>query len=290
MALKAFIALFKSDRFTSFAVRVAFQGERGAYSEEAIELYFGKEGVEPIPCVTIADAFKEVEEGRAEYAVVPIENSIEGSVNETYDMLLETRLRVMGEVKLRIRHCLIGHPDARLEGLKVVYSHPQALAQCRESLRRLGLDTIAYYDTAGSVKMLKEKGIRDAAGIASRRAAEIYGMKILIEGLEDSPTNYTRFLILHERDSPRSGRDKTSIIFTVRHMPGALYKALEVFAKRGINLTMIASRPIKTRPWEYNFYLDFEGHRDDEVVNGALRELRSRATFIKILGSYRSGE
>jgi len=267
---------------------VAFQGERGAYSEDAIRLKFGE--VDVLPCPTISDVFKAVESGRAEYGVVPIENSLEGSVNETYDQLLETELRIRGEIKLRIRHCLIGNPGAELSGIRFVYSHPQALAQCRGSIERLGLKALAYYDTAGSVKMIKERGLMDSAAIASKRAAEIYGMKVLVEGMEDSETNYTRFLILHREDAPRSGRDKTSLIFSVRHVPGALYEALEVFAKRGINLTKIESRPVKKTPWEYNFYVDIEGHREDEEIREAIGELALKALFVKVLGSYERGD
>lgn len=267
---------------------VAFQGERGAYSEDAVRFYFGD--VEVLPCPTIVDVFKVVESRRAEYGIVPIENSLEGSVNETYDMLLETKLRIRGEIKLRIRHCLIGNPESKLADIRLVYSHPQALAQCRRSIKRLNLKPMAYYDTAGSVKMIKESGVVDAAAIASKRAVEFYEMKVLLEGIEDSKANYTRFLVLHPEDAPKSGRDKTSVIFSVRHVPGALYGALEVFARRGINLTKIESRPVKKTPWEYNFYVDFEGHREDEEVREAIGELALNALFVKVLGSYRRAE
>jgi len=168
----------------------------------------------------------------------------------------------------------------------VIYSHPQALAQCRGFLEKLGCEVIPTYDTAGSVKMMREKGLLSAGAIASERAAEIYGMKVLTRGVADNPNNYTRFFVLSKNDSPPTGRDKTSIIFSTKHVPGALYRALEEFALRNINLTKIESRPTKKTPWEYNFYLDFEGHRSEERCQGALKGLGKKSAFIKVLGSY----
>lgn len=265
-------------------VTVAFQGELGAYSHIAALKFFGS--INALPQKTIADVFEVVEAFRAKYGVVPFENSLEGSVNETYDMLLETELYVVGEVKLRIIHCLIASPDTRVSDIKRVYSHPQALAQCRSYIRTMGWETVPYYDTAGSVKMLKELNIKDAAAIASELAAEIYGMKVLQKGIEDFATNYTRFLVIGREQVPRTGKDKTSIIFTTKHVPGALYTALEDFAKRNINLTMLVSRPTKKTPWEYNFYADFEGHISDEHVRHCLEALKDKTVFLKVLGSY----
>lgn len=268
----------------SGGVTVAFQGELGAYSHIAALKFFGT--INALPQKTIADVFEVVEMSEAKYGVVPFENSLEGSVNETYDMLLETNLHVVGEVKLRIIHCLIAIADATIADIKRVYSHPQALAQCRSYLRAMGWETIPYYDTAGSVKMLKESNIKDAAAIASELAAEIYGMKILQKGIEDFATNYTRFLVIGKEQNPRTGKDKTSIIFTTKHVPGALYMALEEFAKRKINLTMLVSRPTKKTPWEYNFYVDFEGHVSDEPIKHCLEALKDKTVFLKVLGSY----
>ncbi|MCS7135840.1 MAG: prephenate dehydratase [Nitrososphaerota archaeon] len=265
-------------------VTVAFQGELGAYSHIAALKFFGC--INALPQKTIADVFEAVEASRAKYGVVPFENSLEGSVNETYDMFLETDLKVVGEVKLRIVHCLIAGVDTAISDIKRVYSHPQALAQCRSYIRAMGWETIPYYDTAGSVKMLKELNIRDAAAIASELAAEIYGMKVLRKGIEDFTENYTRFLVIGKEQAPRTGKDKTSIIFTTKHVPGALYMALEDFARRNINLTMLVSRPRKSTPWEYNFYVDFEGHVSDEPVRCCLEALKGKTTFLKILGSY----
>ena len=266
-------------------MKVSFQGERGAYSESAALSFFGP-SIELKPCRELSEVFKSVEGGEADYGVVPIENSIEGSVNQTYDLFLIHNLKVCGEIVIRIVHCLIANPQTELKSVKTVYSHPQALAQCRKFLEKLGCKLISEFDTAGSVKMIKEEKMLDAAAIASERAAEIYNMKILAKGIEDNPNNYTRFFVLSKHDSPPTGNDKTSIIFSVKHIPGALYKALEEFAIRGINLTKIESRPTKQRPWEYNFYLDFEGHRSDKKCREALESLKKKSTFLKILGSY----
>lgn len=299
------------------SVRVAFQGERGAYSEVAALQYFNT--TELIPKRTIADVFYSAEIHEVDYAIVPIENSIEGSVNETYDHLLTTHLKIQGEVYLRIEHCLIGYEHSSINSIRYVYSHPQALGQCRGFIQRHGFEPIPYYDTAGSVKMLKEKRPDASAAIASRLAAEIYGLSILAEGIEDSKNNYTRFLILAcpERgaEGERGGKggegrrrgeeekvkeveyvanttgimgssSKTSMIFTLEHRAGALYDVLREFATRGINLTMIVSRPIKDRPWEYNFYLDFEGHSLDDRIRECLERVKDKVVFLKVLGSY----
>ncbi len=264
---------------------VAFQGERGAYSEGAVYSFFGP-SAQPKPCKNFSDVFRSVDDGENEYGVVPIENSIEGSVNQVYDLFLQYDLKVCGEIVLKIVHCLIANPETQLKSVKVIYSHPQALAQCRNFLERLGCELISTYDTAGSVKMVKEKRMIDAAAIAGERAAEIYEMKILVKDIADNPNNYTRFFVLSKTEPSPSGDDKTSIIFSTKHIPGALYKALGEFATRGINLTKIESRPTKQKPWEYNFYLDFEGHRSEKRCAEALEGLGTKSVFIKILGSY----
>jgi chorismate mutase/prephenate dehydratase len=270
-------------------VKVAFQGERGAYSESAVYTYFGDDA-EVKPCRDLTEVFESVDKQKVPVGVVPVENSLEGSVNQTYDLFLTHNLKVSGEIIIRISHCLIANPSTSLEAVKTVYSHPQALAQCRSFLERLGSDLISTYDTAGSVKMLKEKGRKDAAAVASEKAAEIYGMKILAREIEDTPTNYTRFFVISKEETPRTGKDKTSIIFAAKHKPGALYHALEEFEKRNINLTKIESRPTKQKPWEYNFYLDFEGHRTEKNCAQALKALQEKAAFLKILGSYPKAE
>ncbi|MCS7120927.1 MAG: prephenate dehydratase [Candidatus Bathyarchaeota archaeon] len=266
-------------------VRVAFQGEPGAYSESAVYSYFGQ-SCQPVPCVGFSDVFRSVEIGEAEFGVVPIENSIEGSVNQVYDLFLMYDHKVCGEVILKISHCLIANPGTRIEDIDVIYSHPQALAQCRSFLESRKWEMISTYDTAGSVKMIKEKHLTNAGAIAGERAAKIYGMTIIARDISDTPNNYTRFFVLSHQDSPPTGNDKTSVIFSTKHIPGALYQALGEFALREINLTKIESRPTKRVPWEYNFYLDFEGHRTEKRCAEALEGLRRKAVFVKVLGSY----
>jgi len=275
----------KEQKVGKQTVKVAFQGEKGAYSEMAVYTFFGK-NAEVLPCRDFKGVFENVDKQDAEYGVVPIENSIEGSVNQNYDLFLTYDLKVCGEVVVRVSHCLLANRDTKLEQVKTVYSHPQALAQCRNFLERSQWELIPTYDTAGSAKMLKEKALKDAAAIASERAAELYGLTILAREIEDTPNNYTRFFVLSKEDSPKTGNDKTSIIFGATHTPGSLYNALSEFAKRGVSLTKIESRPTKQTPWEYNFYLDFEGHRTEPKCADALKALRDHSTFIKILGSY----
>jgi len=240
-------------------IEVAFQGEIGAYSEEAALRFFGP-SIQAKPCESLDDVFKAVERDEAKFGVIPVENSLEGSISRTYDLFLDSILKVCGETELRVSHCLIANQEARLDSIKRIYSHPQALGQCQAFLRHLNCELIPTYDTAGSVKMIKEQKITDGAAIASARAAEIYGMNILTKEIEDNPNNFTRFFILSKQDSPPSGNDKTSIVFSVKHKPGALYDFLKEFATKNISLTKIESRPTRQKPWEYNFYLDFEGH------------------------------
>lgn len=266
-------------------VTVAFQGERGAYSETALYNFFGSAS-QPKACKIFSDVFRIVDNEKTDYGIVPIENSIEGSVNQIYDLFLQYNLKVCGEIVLKIKHCLIANPETQLDSIKVIYSHPQALAQCRIFLENLGCEQIPTSDTAGSVKMIKDKKLITAAAIAGEKAAEIYEMKILAKDIADNPNNYTRFFILSKTETSYSGNDKTSIIFSTKHVPGALYKALSEFAVRKINLTKIESRPTKQRPWEYNFYLDFEGHKSEKKCAEALNELRKNSIFVKILGSY----
>lgn len=265
--------------------KISFQGERGAYSEEAIVQKFG-EDVELHPRPFLREVFSLAEVGMVDYAVVPLENSLEGSVGGTYDLLYSSNLKIVGEIVLRVRHHVMVNEGVSLEDIREVWSHPQALSQCRGYIERQGWKPVPMYDTAGSAKMLKEQGRKDVAAIASRRAAEFYGLKVLAEEVEDVPLNFTRFLILGREEAEPTGKDKTSIIFAVSHRPGALYNALRVFAERKINLTKIESRPTKLRPWEYYFFVDFEGHRREKAVAEALAELAGNVLFIKVLGSY----
>ena len=266
-------------------ITVAFQGEFGAYSEAAAVSFFGG-GIGLRPCESLEGVFGAVERDELQFGIAPIENSLEGSISKTYDLLLESDIKVAGETELRISHCLIVNPGVTLNDIKKIYSHPQALGQSQAFIKHLGCELIPAYDTAGSVKMIKERGLGDAAAIASARAAEIYKMKTLACGIEDNPHNYTRFFILAREDAQPTGNDKTSVVFSIKHKPGTLFGFLKVLAEKGINLTKIESRPTRQKPWDYNFYLDFEGHRQDAAPAEALCALEDYATFIKVLGSY----
>jgi len=266
-------------------MKIAFQGEPGAYSEQAVFNYFGN--VETQPCESFDAVFDSVVSGTYEAGLIPIENSLAGSIHQNYDLLLRHDLQIVGEYLLRVRHCLIALPGVTKAEIKKVISHPQALGQCAAYLRGLGVKIESAYDTAGSVKMLKESGVRDSAAIASRRAAEIYGMQVLEEGIEDNAENYTRFLAISKTaaEGP-DGEAKTSIVFTLKNQPGALFKALSVFALRDIDLTKIESRPLQGKPWEYLFYIDFIGAVHEEKARKALDHLGEYALMLRVLGSY----
>ena len=264
---------------------IGFQGEHGAYSEEAIYKQFGRE-VKTVPAVSIHEVFNLTEAGAVDLGVVPIENSIEGSINETYDMLLSSNLAVVGEVVLRVVHCLIALRTAHLAGIKVVYSHPQALAQCRNFVESLGVEPRVTYDTAGSVKMIVAQGSSDAAAVAGRAAAAAYGAHIVARNIEDDRENFTRFLLISRTARQRPGANKTSIVFTTKNVPGALFRCLATFALRDINLTKIESRPWRGRPWEYLFYLDFLGRPEATPGRQALSHLAELTSFLRVLGCY----
>ena len=265
-------------------MKIAFQGEPGAYSEQAVFNYFGD--VETLPCEVFDIVFDSVVSGASDAGLIPIENSLAGSIHQNYDLLLRHDLHIVGEYLLRVQHCLIALPDVTKSDLKKVISHPQALGQCAAYLRGLGVKTESVYDTAGSVKMLKESGDRELGAIASRRAAEIYGMQILEEGVEDNPENYTRFLAISNTAFRPESEAKTSIVFTLKNQPGALFKALSVFALRDIDLTKIESRPLQGKPWEYLFYIDFVGATHEETSRKALDHLGEYAIMLRVLGSY----
>jgi prephenate dehydratase len=265
-------------------LKVAFQGEPGAYSEQAVFDYFGD--VETKPCESFDVVFDSVVTDVCEFGLIPIENSLAGSIHQNYDLLLRHDLNIVGEYPLRVQHCLISLPSVKKEEIKKVISHPQALGQCAAYLRQLGVKVESTYDTAGSVKMLKASRARDTAAIASRRAAEIYGMQILEEGVEDNSENFTRFLAITKKAITQEGEAKTSIVFTLKNQPGALFKALSVFALRDIDLTKIESRPLQGKPWEYLFYIDFIGATREETVRKALDHLSEYALMLRVLGSY----
>jgi prephenate dehydratase len=264
--------------------RVAFQGERGAFSEDAVITFFGN--VELIPCRSFTHVFESVTKGQADFGVVPIENSQAGSINETYDLLLRYDLNIYGEINLRVNHCLMALPGESLSSIKTVYSHPQALAQCEQFLGKMSVEIVPTYDTAGSAKLIREKRLANCAAVASKRVAQIYEMHVLAENIQTIPNNYTKFFAISKVKAKYADKNKTSLIFTTKNIPGALYNCLGAFSKRGINLTKLESRPIKDKPWEYIFYVDFEGHLKDDICKQALADLKQKTSFIKILGSY----
>jgi chorismate mutase / prephenate dehydratase len=266
--------------------RIAFQGVHGAFSEDAVYHFFG-DGTETVPCNEFDEVFSQVERGEASHAVVPVENSIEGSVSTVNDLMLENDLTVTGEVLVEVRHCLIGQPKSILADIRRVYSHPQALGQCRTYLSaHPEWEKIPSYDTAGSVKMIQERGMKDEAAIASKRAAKAYSMLVLAEDIQNVRHNYTRFYVLEKAAPIPSVGDKTTLIFSTKNVPGALYHCLGSFAQRGVNISKLESRPRKGRTWEYVFYADIDGSVDDEKVSEALADLITKATFVKVLGSF----
>jgi prephenate dehydratase len=265
---------------------VAFQGQPGAFSHHAGHKIFGAK-IKSRSCLSFDDVFEDVAGRRADFAVVPIENSLAGSIHQNFDLLARHSLDIVAETSLRVEHNLIVHPHVTLRQIRRIYSHPAALEQCKRMLRRLKtIEKVSFYDTAGSVKFIRERGLTDAAAIASEDAARIYGMKILRRGIEDEPENYTRFLALARRGKFSRAGGKTSIVFGLKNEPGVLFKALSVFALRSIDLTKIESRPIRGKPWQYLFYLDLRSDmRSPECLN-ALRHLRELAPYLKVLGCY----
>ncbi|MFZ7127229.1 MAG: prephenate dehydratase [Desulfobacterales bacterium] len=261
----------------------AFQGEHGAYGEVAARRLV-PEGAY-IPCLEFVDVFRGVEEGYLDLGVVPVENSLEGAVTQVNDLLTTTELKVVGEVNVPVRHCLLAPRGTDYREIRVVYSHPQALAQCRGFLMRNKLEPRPYYDTAGAAKMLARENPKAAAAVASRLCADLYDLEVIKEGIEDGSSNSTRFLLLSREASSRPG-EKTSIIFAVRHEAGALYDALRLFAEAGINLTRIASMPLRTDPGNYSFFLDFEGSHHDPRISAVLEKIGKLSVGMKLLGSY----
>ncbi len=265
---------------------VAFQGELGAFSQRASENVFGPR-IRPIPCVTFDDVFEMVTRRKSDLGIIPIENSLAGSIHQNFDLLVQHPLEAIAETYVRIEHHLIAHPGASLRTIRQIYSHPVALAQCQRFLRRVKrIEKVSFYDTAGSVKHIKEHGRLEAAAIASADAARIYGMAILKRSIEDNRENYTRFLALARRGAYPQGGAKTTLVFGLKNEPGALFKALSVFALRNIDLTKIESRPIHGKPWEYLFYIDLQSDVRTRDCRNALRHLREMTLYFKVLGSY----
>lgn len=264
---------------------IAFQGIHGAYSEQAIRQHFG-DTVEVQPCQDLHELFEAIQTNRVQYALLPVENALAGAVNQAYELLMDSDLRIQAEVILHVHHALIAPEGTAMADIQRVRSHPQALAQCDKFIRRHGFKTIPWWDTAGSARDLAQDREPGTAAIASVLAADLYGLKVLQAEIEDVPFNYTRFFVLGHDDPPRGEYNKTSLVFATRNRPAALYECLGEFATRGLNLTKIESRPRRNRPWEPMFYLDFEGHWQDPVCQEVLARLVQRASFVKMLGSY----
>ena len=277
---------------------IAFQGERGAFSEEAARRLLPL-GFDVLPCSRFEDVFRSLKNQRASGAVIPIENTLHGSVHENYDHLQTFELPIVGETSVRIVHNLIAPKGVRFSAIRRVFSHPVALNQCLEFFsKNPQIERVSFYDTAGSVKMITEKGLTDAGGIASEVAAGIYGANILRRSIEDDRQNFTRFFLLRRpaylKDHPISRKDekipwKTSLVFGMRNVPGALFKAVTAFAVRELNLAKIESRPLRGKPWEYVFYLDFLARADSPVARNAISNLGEFADFVRVLGSYPQG-
>lgn len=271
-------------------IKVAFQGVAGANSEAAVWQHFGPttdhQQVTTLPLETFDDIFRAVEAGAATHGMLPVENSSAGSVARAYELLMDYDLRIQAEVILRVRYSLLVMPGIKLSDIRQAQSHPQALAQCERYLKRRGIKPVAWFDTAGSARDLAARPDAHTAALASELAGRLYGLEALETNVEDETHNYTRFFVIGHGDPPPSARAKTSIVFSMQSRPGALYEAMGEFATRGINLTKIESRPRPNRPWQYWFYMDFEGHFQTPNCEAALMGILRRAAMMKILGSY----
>jgi prephenate dehydratase len=267
-------------------MRIAYQGEPGAYSEAAA-LAFDAEST-PVPCKSFEDVFQAVSDGSAARGILPMENTIGGTIHRNYDLLVEHELPIVGEVQLKVDHCLMALPGVTLEDVRVVHSHPQALAQCERFLRGMpNVQIEAVYDTAGGAKLIREQGLQQDAAIASVRAAQVFELNVLQRGIQDFENNITRFCVI-ARQPITQGADKTSIVFALPSEPGSLFRALSAFALRGLDLTKLESRPIRGRAWEYMFYADLAASRDDLNCARALVNLADFARWVRTLGTYRA--
>jgi len=268
---------------------IAYQGEPGAFSELAARRFFGRTA-KLVPMVHFDDVFRFTAKGGSKRGLIPIENSVFGSVHQNYDLLLDHKLSIIGEVTLRIHHHLMALPGVRMNHVKFVFSHPQALGQCEDFLRTLrSARQIPHYDTAGAAKMIKAEGRTNAAAVASVQASRTYRLNILRRNVESNHHNYTRFLVLARSGKFPERRAKTSLVFATKNVPGALFQALAVFALREVNLLKIESRPFVGKPWQYLFYLDVLGSPRNEKVRTALKHLEEVSTFTRILGAYPVG-
>jgi prephenate dehydratase len=270
---------------------LAFQGSFGAYAELA-GLSFFKNKIKTVAVSGFEEVFNSVLRGKADFGIVPIENSLAGSIHQNYDLLLKHPVWICGEIKLRVKHNLIVNKGTSLKDIKRVYSHPQALAQCRAFIKKNlnGAEEFAYGDTAGAVLQIRDNGYKDSAAIASKIAADTYGMKILKSGIEDDEQNYTRFFILSKKPIKPTVAAKTSIVFALKNVPGSLWKSLSVFAIQDLDLHKIESRPIQGSPWQYIFYLDLSGNVFNPAIKKAIDHLAEITTYLKVLGSYPYGK
>ncbi len=266
--------------------RAVFAGEMRAFAHKAATQFFGSD-VKIDPVSSFRDVFHQVKEGNSDFGVIPLENSLTGSIHENYDLLLEYDVRIVGEITLRIVHALIGHPGTELEDIKRVISHPQALEQCRDFLEsRQGWELVASRDTATAVRRIKEEGNSGEVAIAAKEAADLYGLSVLKEGIETNPRNYTRFAIIAASAVNNGPRKKSSIVYSTSNKPGALFDTLKIFAENGINLVKLESRPIHGRPWEYMFYVDLEADVESDELRGVMEKLLEKTEFFRVLGSY----
>ena len=264
---------------------VAFQGVKGANSEQAIRMHFG-DSVDIFPCDTLTELFRVMDTDAVDYILLPVENAFAGAVTGAYELLMDHDLRIQTEIILHVHHALMSLPGTKLDSIKTVRSHPQALAQCERYIKRHNMEAVEWYDTAGAARDLAESQEAGVAAIANPLAAELYNLEILEYEIEDVPFNFTRFFLLGQDDPARGEYNKTSLVFATRNLPGALYDCLGEFARRELNLTKLDSRPRRNRPWEPVFYLDFEGHWQDPLCQEALTRLLQKASFVKMLGSY----
>ena len=268
-------------------MKIAYQGIKGANSEIAVHNHFGNEA-EAIGYELSEEVFEAVIDGKSDYGLLPFDNTIAGSVAINYDLLLKNEVYAIGEVYLKIRHALMSHKGAKLADIKIIYSHPPALEQCREFIRKHKLRAIPEYDTAGAAKLVKERNKKEEAAISPELCAEIYDLDILENDIQTNKNNITKFLVFVKNDNIPGGlkKEKTSIAFKTKHYPGALINCLQRLAKHNVNLTKLESRPVPENPWEYVFYADFEGGIDDDNVKLALSEMEASSLFLKLLGSY----
>jgi chorismate mutase/prephenate dehydratase len=269
---------------------IAFQGEKGAYSEIAAESYFGK-SINALPSYSFEEVFAKVRKGIADKGVIPIENTLYGSVFENYDLLLKYHVSVIAELNLQINHCLISPKKYSLSELMKIYSHPQAIGQCSKFLNELKVEIIPTYDTAGSALLSLRNQEEPTAAVTSYRAAKIYKMKILKKNIQNNKINYTRFLVISKKKSDKEPKHpKSTLSFDLKSIPGALHKALGVFANAEIDLSMIESRPIPHKPFQYTFYIDISGSLNDKKIKAALRKLSELTVTIKKIGTYEKGK